>query len=366
MRRVAMSVIVGAVLLSSGCGAPAAPSGAGGTDSGSKPVVGVILPDTTSSARWETQDRPRLEQNMRFAGIEPVVQNADGDEKKFAAIADDLIGRHVKALMITPLSSDGGAAVERRAKAAGIPVIDYDRLTLGGTADYYVSFDNTAVGVLQGQGLLKCLGNRTSADVIQIEGAPTDNNATLFAQGQDQVLGPKYAAGFHLVKSQAVDGWKPDLGGQLFEQILTANGGRVDGVVAANDGLAEAVIDVLRNHNLAGKVPVTGQDATVTALREILRGNQCMTVYKPATDEAEAAARLAIALAKGEQSNADDLATGNTRDLTGGRNVKSVLLGPQAITKESVKKLVTDGAVKTADLCAGDVAPLCAANDVVG
>jgi len=166
--------------------------------------------------------------------------------------------------------------------------------------------------------------------------------------------------GRETVGDQAVDQWDNQLGGKIFEQLLTANGGKVDGVLAANDGLAGAVITVLKKNGLAGAVPVTGQDATPEGLAAILRGEQCMTVYKPVHEEAKAAAELAIALAKGDTATADRLASATERDPKGNRDVKSVLLTPQVITKDNVKKVVDDGFVKAADLCKGDVAPLCA------
>ncbi|GGP43897.1 sugar ABC transporter substrate-binding protein [Saccharothrix coeruleofusca] len=326
-----------------------------------RPLVGVILPDRKSSARWEEQDRPRLNQALGFAGIEAMIDNADGDEAKFASIADSMIQRGVKVLMTTPLSPEGGAAVERKAKQAGIPVINYDRITIGGQADYYVSFDNINVGELQAEGLIGCLGDRPGADIIEIEGAPTDNNATQFADGHRRKLAAKYDSGaYDLVATQAIEQWDPVRGKAVFEQLLNGNGGRVDGVVAANDGLAASVIEVLRAKGLAGRVPVTGQDATLEGLRAILRGEQCMTVYKPIRDEAEAAAWLAVSLARGDISGADDLATGNTRDPVSRRDVKSVLLGADLITRNNLRTLVDDGIVRPADLCAGDVAADCA------
>lgn len=307
-----------------------------------------------------------LSSALNYADIEPFIMNAEGDEAKFASVVDEMVQRKVKVLMITPLSKEGGLSAQRKAKAAGIPVIDYDRVTLGGEAEYHVGFDSVNVGQLQADGLLQCLGGKTGAQIIEIEGAPSDHNATLFSQGQRAKLGAKYDSGvLKLVKSQPVEDWDNVLGGQLFEQILDGNGGKVDGVVAANDGLAGAVIDVLRRKGLAGKVPVTGQDATVDGLRAVLRGDQCMTVDKPVRDEAEAAARLAIAIARGDAEGADDLATGNMRDPVAKRDIKAVLLGATLITKNTVRTLVTSGVVKPAVLCAGDVAPICAQQNIV-
>ncbi len=152
-----------------------------------------------------------------------------------------------------------------------------------------MSFDNVKVGELQGQGLADALKGKQGAQVIEIEGAPTDNNATLFHEGQENVLKPLYDAGtLKLVRSQPIDNWDNQKGGTVFEQILTSNGGKVDGVVAANDGLAGAVITVLKKYGLNGKVPVTGQDATADGLKAILSGDQYMTVFKPIKQEAEA------------------------------------------------------------------------------
>jgi D-xylose transport system substrate-binding protein len=354
------------VLLVASCGTPVDPLAPPTGSRAAKPVVGVILPDQASSDRWEDQDKPLLLQALSFAGIEGVVENAGGDEAKFASIADEMIGRGVKVLMTTPLSPEGGAAVERKAKQAGIPVINYDRISLGGEADYYVSFDNINVGELQAEGLLGCLGDKQGARILELQGAPTDNNATLFFDGQRRKLGPKYDTGaLKLVDSKPIDKWDPLIGKATFEQMLSAHGGTVDGVVAANDGLAGAAIEVLKAKGLAGRVPVTGQDATLDGLRAILRGEQCMTVYKPIRDEAEAASRLAIAVARGDLSGADDLATGNTRDLVAKRDVKSVLLGADLITRDNVRSLVAEGAVKPLDLCAGDTAAACAQLGIV-
>lgn len=348
------------VLVASACGSTGSNSAATGPATNTpKPKVGVILPDTTTSARWEDSDKPLLTSQLSFAGIQPDIQNAQGDEKRFASLADKMIAEKVNVLMITPLSTDGGAAVEKKAKAAGIPVIDYDRISLGGTAEYYVSFNNLAVGLLQAEGLVQCLGTKQNASVIEIEGASTDNNATQFHDGHEQVLKQRYDSGnLHLVGSKAIDKWSPDIAATTFTSLLDGNGGHIDGVLAANDGMAASIEAVLKQRNLSN-VPVTGQDATLGGLQAVLRGTQCMTVYKPIDIEAEAASRLAIALATGRQGDADDLATGNTKDPKGNRDVKSVLLGPQSISKQDVQGLVAKGVVKTTELCAGDMVGFC-------
>ncbi|MGX7826791.1 sugar ABC transporter substrate-binding protein [Actinokineospora sp. 24-640] len=356
---------LGVSLAVTACGAnqetPTAPSGSETqAPSGDGVKVGVILPETASSARWEGFDKPMIEAAMKAEGLQADVQNAQGDVQKFTTLADGMISQGVKVLVIAAINSEVGSAVAAKAKARGIPTIDYDRLNLGGSSDYYVSFDNVKVGELQGQGLATALDGKKGAQVIQIEGAPTDNNATLFTEGQMKVLQPLYDSGaLKLVRNQPIDGWDNQKGGTTFEQILTGNGGKVDGVVAANDGLAGAVINVLRKNGLNGKVPVTGQDATPDGLMAILRGDQYMTVFKPIKQEAEATAKLAAALAKGDTAAADAIATDSIEDTKAGRQVKSVLLEPIMITKDGVKQVVSEGYVPAADICGGDLAEVC-------
>jgi D-xylose transport system substrate-binding protein len=364
-----VAAMVGFSLVLTACGANSSTPGgtapsnsavsapAGGGASGK---VGVILPETATSARWEGFDKPMLQKALTDQGFTVDIQNAQGDVQKFSTLADGMIAQGVKVLIIAAINGEVGSAVAAKAKAAGIPTIDYDRLNLGGSSDYYVSFDNEKVGALQGQGLATALAGKQGANVIEIEGGPTDNNATLFYNGQQSVLKPLYAAGtLKLVRSQPIDNWDNQKGGQTFEQILTGNGGKVDGVVAANDGLAGAVITVLKKNGLNGKVPVTGQDATADGLAAILRGDQYMTVFKPIQQEAAAAAKLAAALAKGDKAGADALATAVSKDPKGNRNVKSVLLQPQLVTKGEVKTVVTEGYVTAAAICGGDLAATC-------
>ncbi len=355
---------LGLALTLAACGQnSAAPSTSGGASAAAPATgakVGVILPETASSARWEGFDKPLLTKAMADAGLQAEIQNAQGDEQKFATLADGMIASGVKVLVIASISSESGAAVAAKAKAQGIPVIDYDRLNLGGTSDYYVSFDNVKVGALQGQGLADALKSKPGAQVIQIEGAPTDNNATLFYNGQQTVLKPLFDSGaLKLVDMQAIPKWDNQVGGTTFEQLLTKNGGKVDGVAAANDGLAGAIITVLTKNGLNGKVPVTGQDATPDGLQAVLRGDQYMTVFKEIKLEADATAKLAADLAKGDTAAADAVATASSEDPTGKRTVKSVLLTPVLITKDNVKTVVDSGQVKASEICVAATQPVC-------
>jgi D-xylose transport system substrate-binding protein len=345
-------------LAACGGGADSGDAGSGGATSGSggqvEGKVGVILPDSKSSNRWETADRPLLKAAFDAAGVEADIQNAQGDKTQFQTIADQMISSGVTVLLIVNLDSGTGKAVLDKAKSQGVATIDYDRLTLGGSAEYYVSFDNVAVGKLQGEGLVKCLEEKgvTSGNIVYLNGSPTDNNATLFKQGYDGVLSK--LTQYKKVADQSVPAWDNQQAGTIFEQMLTQNP-KIDGVLAANDGLGNAAISVLKKNSLNGKVPVTGQDATVEGLQNILNGDQCMTVYKAVKKEADAAAELAIALLKGEKGETN----ATSKDPEGNRDVPSVLLEPVAITKANVNDVVKDGFVTKAQLCTGAFAAKC-------
>jgi D-xylose transport system substrate-binding protein len=341
------------------CGDDKKDSGSGsGSTASSGTQVGIILPDTKSSQRWGTDDPKFLKAAFDAAGVSVDIQNAQGDKGTFQTIADGMIAKKVKVLMIVNLDSGTGKAVLDKAKNAGIATIDYDRLTLNGGADYYVSFDNVKVGELQGQGLVDCLtANKAVKPVVaELNGSPTDNNATLFAQGYNSVLDPKYADGtFVKGPNQSVPDWDNAQGGTIFEQMLTSNK-NIKGVLAANDGLGNAAIAVLKKNKLNGQVPVTGQDATVQGLQNILAGDQCMTVYKAIKKEADAASALAISISKGEKPTT---ATGTVTDPESKKTVPSVLLTPQSITKANVKDVIADGFVTKDAVCTADFAKAC-------
>jgi D-xylose transport system substrate-binding protein len=333
------------------------------TPAAKKPKIGVILPDSKSSARWETADRKYLKAAFEAAGVDYDIQNAQNDKTAFQTIAEQMITNGATVLMIVNLDSGSGKAVLDSAKAKGVATIDYDRLTLSGSASYYVSFDNVAVGRLQGDGLIKCLTDKGAKNpvIAELNGSPTDNNATLFKQGYDSVLKPKYDSGdYKKGPDQSVPDWNNTTGGTIFEQMLTQTSNKIDGVLAANDGLGNAAISVLKRNGLNGKVPVTGQDATVQGLQNILVGDQCMTVYKAIKKEADAAADLAIGLAKGTKKAVSQ----TTKDPESGRMVDSVLLEPKAIFFDSVKDVVADGFVTKAELCTADFAAKCTAAGV--
>ncbi len=355
-----MGALISAVLVGTGLFVSACSSDSGSGNSGgnggdqAQGKIGVILPDTKSSVRWESKDRPALEAAFKAAGVPYTIQNAEGSADTMATIADGMIADGVTVLAIVNLDSDSGASIQQKAASQGVKTIDYDRLTLGGSADAYVSFDNTKVGELQGQGLVDCLGGKP-ANVVFLNGSPTDNNATLFTTGAHSAVDK--TPSITVVGEQSVPDWDNDKAVTIFEQMYTAADGKIDGVYAANDGLAGSVISILEKNQRAGQVPVTGQDATVEGLQNVLAGTQCMTVYKSAKEEAGALAAAAIALAKGEPVKTDS----TSRDDKGNRDVPSVLLTPKSITKDNVDVVLTDGGQTKADVCAGQFAAMCAA-----
>ena len=335
----------------------ASPSGGSASEGGG--TVGVILPDATTSPRWESADRPFLEAAFEEAGIEADIQNAGGDVATFGTLCDGMINEGVAVLMIVNLDSESGSACLKKAQDAGIQTIDYDRLTLGGGASYYVSFDNVEVGRTMGEGLIKCLdeAGKTSANIVMINGDPTDNNAALFKEGYVEALKPKVDGGQYTIVGDQTGEWDADVAGTAFEQIYTQNGGKVDGVVSANDTMAQGIIARLSANGLNGQVPVTGQDASVEGLQAILAGDQCMTVYKAIEKEANAAAELAIALINGE--DAEGLATGSVTDTVLNEEVPSVLETPQAIFRDNVKDVIDDGFQEASEVCTGEYAAAC-------
>jgi D-xylose transport system substrate-binding protein len=353
-RRTLMTALSAALVFSiAACGGSddnsgSSSSGGGGGEASGK--IGVILPDTTSSPRWESQDRPKLEAAFKDAGVDYDIQNAQNDAQKMQTIAQQMITGGVTVLAIVNLDSASGAAIEQQAKKQGVSTIDYDRLTLGGSADYYVSYDNAQVGKLQGEGLKKCLGDK-AANIAYLNGSPDDNNATLFSEGAHSVLDK--VTTYKKVAEQAVPKWDAVQAQTIFEQLYTQAGGNIQGVYAANDTLANAAIQTIKRNNQ--KIPVTGQDAAVVGLQNILSGDQCMTVWKPADAEAKALSDTAIALLKGDKPDT----TGTAKDPEGKRDVPSILLDPISVTKDNLADVISKGAQSATDVCTGEFAAMC-------
>ncbi len=338
-----------------------------GLASQGKGMVGVLLPDTTTSTRYVQYDAPYLKKAFETAGLSSTqfkIDNADGSASTMQTQAEADINAGASVLLVDPLDAGSGAAIEAKAEAAGVKVIDYDRLVTGGPADrYYVSFDNVAVGKLIGQGEVQCLTDWkvTKPNILIMDGDPTDNNAKLFAQGYNGVLQPYFDNKTYVKVGEPAGTWTPSVAATTFEQQYTAHP-NINAVVTPNDDNANAVIAVLKKDNIPAKTfPTTGQDASLPGLQNILTGYQCGTVYKPIYLEAQAAASLALYLRAG-QTPPSTLVNSTTTDSVIGKAIKSVYTTPIWVTSANMgATVVKDGAVTASQLCAGNVASACTA-----
>jgi D-xylose transport system substrate-binding protein len=328
--------------------------------------IAVILPDTTTSARYTQFDAPYLQKAFEMAGLSSSdfsIQNAQGSTATQLTDAQSAITNGARVLVVDPLDKGVGASIENYAKAHGVDVIDYDRLTLGGTRSYYVSFDNVKVGKLIGTGLTQCVTDWhvKSPKVIEMAGDPTDNNATLFQQGYDSVLKPLVSSGKYTITAKPAGTWDPPTALTEFQQAFTAHSDS-NAVLVPNDANAAPIITYLKSKQVPAKTfPVTGQDASVPGLQNILTGYQCGTAYKPIYLEAQGAAALAIYLNAGLQPPSG-LVNGTTEDTDTNTQVPSALLIPEWVTIANMKDtVVADGAVTVKELCGGAIASACTA-----
>ncbi len=330
-----------------------------------KGMVGVLLPDTTTSTRYVQYDAPYLKKAFEAAGLSSdqyKIDNANGSASTMQTQAEADINAGASVLLVDPLDAGSGAAIEAKAKSAGVAVIDYDRLTTGGPADrYYVSFDNVKVGTLMGQGLVQCIKdwNVTKPNVLIMDGDPTDNNATLFAQGYNGVLKPHFDNGTYTKAGEPAGTWKPQQAATTFQQQLTAHPG-INAAITPNDDNANAVISILKSNGVKPNTfPTTGQDASLPGLQNVLTGYQCGTVYKPIYLEAQAAAALAIYLRAGV-TPPSSLVNSTTKDTKLNQDIKSVYTTPIWVTPSNMNDtVVKDGTVTVSKLCAGAVKDAC-------
>ena len=332
--------------------------GGGGDEGGGGGSVALLLPES-KTARYESQDRPNFERKLGEVcpDCDIIYSNADQDPAKQQQQAEAAITKGAKVLVLDPVDAASAASIVTRAKQSQIPVVSYDRLITDADIDYYISFDNEKVGKLQGDSLTKKLEeDGASGDIVMINGAPTDNNAKLFAEGAHSVID---ASEFKVAKEYDTPDWSPDKAQQEMEQAITALGkdGFV-GVYAANDGTAGGAIAAMKGNGIDPKtIPTTGQDAELAAIQRILAGEQYMTVYKAIKAEAEAAAELAAALAKGEKPPSGLV---NGKIDNGQKQVESVLLEPVAVTVDNIQDtIVKDGFWKPSEICTGKYAAAC-------
>jgi D-xylose transport system substrate-binding protein len=331
-----------------------------------KGKVAAIMPDTVSSTRYVEFDQPDIKKALLAAGLpssDIIVQNALGSDATQLTDAQTDITNGATVLLIDPFDSGVGKSIETYAKAHGVDVIDYDRLTLGGSAQYYVSFNNVQVGKLIGQGLVSCVSAWKVAkpQVVVMHGAATDNNATQFAQGYDAVLKPYFSSGKWVDVTNTADTWDPPTAETEFQEAYTAHP-NINAALIPNDETGSPIISYLQSQHVAPKTfPTTGQDATATGLDDILSGYQCGTVYKPIFIEASAASAIAIYLRDGKKPPSS-LVNGTTVDPTSGRKVTSSLLTPEWVTTKNMNStVIADNFVPASQLCTGSYAADCTA-----
>ena len=330
--------------------------GGGGTTSAKK--IALLLPET-KTARYESKDRPLFEAKVKAlcSDCQIIYSNANQDASAQQSQAEAALTNGAKVLVLDAVDGAAAAAIANKAKQSNVPVISYDRLILNTpNVNYYISFDNQAVGKLQGTSLLQALGTKTNPSVVMINGAPTDNNAKLFKQGAHSVLDGKV----NIAKEYDTPDWSPDQAQNEMTQALTALANKVDGVYAANDGTGGGAIAAMKSAGLKPLPPVTGQDAELAAIQRILIGEQYMTVYKAIAPEAEGAAQLAVDLINGT-AVPSSMTNGKTVN-NGTKDVPSVLLTPVAVTKDTVKTtVVADKFWTAADICTAQYASACTA-----
>lgn len=348
-----------------------------GLVSSGKGLVGVVLPDTTSSTRYVQFDQPYLTTAFQKAGYTDKqfkIDNAQGSDATELADVQSDITLGASVIVFDPLDSTVGTQIQQYASQHGVSTISYDRATFSGSNTYYVSFDNVQVGKLIGQGFEDCVSswNVSSPKVFTLNGGEdTDPNAISFAQGYNQVVwgstdtpqkaGATNSKGYTLVGDQITPGWVNATGGTIFQQQYTAHP-NINATIEANDGLANAVITVLKNTGAKPKtIPTTGQDATPQGMENVLAGYQCGSVYKAVYKEAGAAVALATILRAG-QTPPSSLVNGTTSPPSGvsGNQQPAVLLTPTWVTTSNMEStVIKDGFVKADTICSVVGASVC-------
>jgi D-xylose transport system substrate-binding protein len=330
-----------------------APAGTSAADTGS---VGFLISDYTTSARWQFDKDDFIAALKKLdPGMNVVVDDAKTDQTRQQTQATSLLTSGAKVLLDVPVDATQAASIVRAAhdNSPRVPVIAYDRLIKNADVDAYATFDPIAVGRQQAQYIVAHLKHGT---IISIAGAETDNNAILYHQGAMEVLAPLVKSGrYKLAYDKFTPAWDANAAQAETASALNNNGDKIDAVLVANDGMAAGVVAALKAQNLAGKVLVTGQDATVAGLQDVLMGTQSMTIYKPINKLATAAAEMTDAFLKGRKPK-------TTTSFNNGKiNVPTILLPVTTVTKDNIKSTVlADGFVKKADLCNGLPASACA------
>jgi D-xylose transport system substrate-binding protein len=316
--------------------------------------VCVLLPDTKSSVRWVQFDAPYFAKALKKAKVTYSITNALNDPQKMVSQADSCLSRGAKVAIVTDIAQGTSIAIEKKFARAGGWSIDYDRQVVGGIAKVYISFDGKAVGAAQARGVVRALRNKSKPVVAELWGGPTDQNAFWFKSGNDAVLNPLFKSG-KLTKGpqQFVPLWLATNAQPIFEQMLLRTNNKIDGAIAANDNIAGAVIASLKAKNLK-PIALSGQDATVQGVQNIISGWQTMTVYKYVPLEANAAAAAAVALLKHKK-----IPGVNGFRKNGSKKEPTVQIPVVSITKANYTRLFRDKFLKKSDVCVGEFAKFC-------
>jgi D-xylose transport system substrate-binding protein len=347
-------VVTATLLLTAGTLAACSSNTGSGDKSSDKSAakIGLLLPDSVT-ARYASADKPLFEAKIKelCADCTVIYQNADGDAAKQQQQAESMLTQGVKVLVLDPFDGKAAQSIVAEANAKKVPVISYDRLIAGGKSALYISFDNEKVGELQATALvekLKADGVPEGSGIVMINGSPTDNNASQFKKGAHSVIDK---SGYKVLSEFDTPGWTPaDAQAWMDGQITKFGADKITGVYAANDGVGGAAIASLQAAGVTKLPPVTGQDASLAGVQNILAGTQYMTVYKAFKPEAEAAAQAAVDLINGKKPKSDTTTDG----------VPSVLLNPVAVTIDKIQStVVADGLYKASDICTAQYAAAC-------
>jgi D-xylose transport system substrate-binding protein len=341
------------------CGAGGGGTAAGGNNGKGCKHVAFLLPESATAARWEAADHPDVDAAIKqyLPGATVDAPNAQGNASNQQTQAESELSKGACILVVAPVDSTASAAIVAKAKASGVPVIAYDRLIYSDDLNYYASFDGFAVGKAQGQYIAdhyqQYVTQNGTNNAIMINGSDTDNNAHLFGDGAHSVLDPLFQGGkLNKVYEQFTPGWDNATAQTEAEAALTQANNKIAVAYVMNDGMANTVIAALKAHNLNGKVLVTGQDAEVSGIRNILLGDQSMTVYKPIKKLADSVGRLVAAISNGQDTAS--IATAKVKNPSGNAQVPSVLNAVVEVDISNIKTtVIADGFVSVADVCQG-------------
>lgn len=325
-----------------------------GSGDGNPITIAWISPDATSSARWEEKDWPAFEKAVKELepDAEVIASTADTDATMLQQ-AEAAVTQGATVLVVNPITSDGALPIADLAKRENVALIAYEGLIEDAELDGYITFNNQRVGELQAQYIVDNAGDDPTIAIMN--GAQVCTACIAFKTGAHEIFDPLVDAGDITIGYEAdTPDWLTANAQTQTEQALTALDDDVQGILAANDGLAQGVIAALKARGLNGEVIVTGQDATTAGLQEILLGNQTMTVYKDFNIQAQAAARAAVALARGDK----DTGLSESYD-NGGHSVPALFLDPIALDKSNISRVIDDGFITRDELCSGEAAAAC-------